>query len=482
MSTAPTQTRPPYIQLTALPHDRMASQPHARCLADEVTALDNAAFHQRVVKRAEALSELGVSAHHVVAIMLPNDIDFVVTLFAAWQLDAAVTPVNPASTELELNHQLEDSGARVLVCMGDAGALSLRERHTDRQLHEDDLALLIYTSGTTGRPKGVMLSHGNLQAMVCAGAEALEMSEADRSLLILPLFHVNAVVVSTLVPLCVGGSVVIADKFSPTTFFDKVQAYQPTYFSGVPTIFAMLLARADQDASWTRSLRLALCGAAPAQPGTLAGFQDRFGVPILEGYGLSEATCASTLNPLSGVQKPGTVGLPLPGQEVRVVLASGQTAPVGEVGEVQIKGPTVMRGYLGRPEETAKTLVDGWLKTGDLGHLDADGYLALVGRSKEMIIRGGENVYPKEVEDALCHHPSVSAAAVIGLPDLLWGERVVAAVEVVHALTPEELMDFSANSLAPYKRPVEIRVMPALPRTAVGKVNKPQLKLWWLEA
>jgi len=476
------QSQPPYIQLQTLPNDRVAAQPHARCVADDVTVLDNAAFQQRVAERAKALNGLGVTAGHIVAIKLPNSIDFVVTLFASWQLGAVVTPVNPVCTEQELTHQLEDAGAHVLVDLDGGGVLNLHNRQTNRTLREEGLALLIYTSGSTGRPKGVMLSHANLQAMVCAGATALELSETDRSLLILPLFHVNAVVVSTLIPLCVGGSVVIAEKFSPATFFDKVQAHQPTYFSGVPTIFAMLLARPDHDASWTRSLRFALCGAAPATPGTLVGFQERFSVPILEGYGLSEATCASTLNPLKGAQKSGTVGLPFPGQEVRIVLASGQNAHTGEVGEIHIKGPTVMRGYLGRPEETAKTLVDGWLKTGDLGRLDSDGYLTVVGRSKEMIIRGGENVYPKEVEDALCQHPAVNVAAVIGLPDPLWGERVVAAVEVHQFLTPEDLMNFSATLLTPYKCPVEIRVMPALPRNAVGKVNKPQLKSWWLEA
>lgn len=481
MSQAQALAQPPYIRLPALPQERRVAHPHAQCVADEVTSLDNAAFAERVTQRAEALKGLGVSAGHVVAVQLPNGIEFVVTMFAAWQLDAVVTPINPVSTAQETAHQLEDSGARVLVQVGDDGSLDWLVRPDHRRVQEDGLALLIYTSGTTGRPKGVMLSHDNLQAMVRCGATVLEMTEADRSLLILPLFHVNAVVVSTLLPLSVGGSVVIADKFSPATFFDKVKAHQPTYFSAVPTIFAMLLARTDVDPSWSRSLRLALCGAAPANPGTLSDFQSRFGIPILEGYGLSEATCASTLNPLRGIKKPGTVGLPFPGQEVRVVMASGKDAPVGEVGEIHIKGSTVMRGYLGRAEETAKTLVDGWLKTGDLGRLDVEGYLSIVGRSKEMIIRGGENVYPKEVEDALCQHPSVIAAAVIGLPDPLWGERVVAAVEVRQTLTPEELLAFSATSLTPYKRPVDVRVTPALPRNAVGKVNKSQLKSWWLE-
>lgn len=480
MSKVQEISQPPYIRLQTLSQERLAAYPQARCVADEAITLDNADFHRRVCERADALNGLGVELGHVVAIMLPNSIEFVVTMFAVWSFGAVVTPINPASTEHEWKYQLEDSGACILVSVDDKGAVALRPTHIKRSPHRNDLALLIYTSGTTGRPKGVMLDHKNLQGMISSGATALDMSDVDRSLLILPLFHVNAVVVGTLLPLCVGGSVVIADKFSPTTFFDKVQAHQPTYFSGVPTIFALLLAQANQDFLGLHSLRLALCGAAPAQPSTLIGFQDRFGIPILEGYGLSEATCASTLNPLKGIQKPGTVGKPLPGQEIRIVLDSGELAQIGKVGEIQIKSPTVMQGYLGRPQETANMLVEGWLKTGDLGHLDQDDYLTIVGRSKEMIIRGGENVYPKEVEDALCLHPAVSAAAVIGLPDPVWGECVVAAVELNRPLKVEELMSFSATSLASYKRPIEIRVVSALPRNAIGKVNKPLLKSSWL--
>ncbi len=219
-------------------------------------------------------------------------------------------------------------------------------------------------------------------------------------------------------------------------------------------------------------------GAAPAPPDVLEGFENRYGIPIVEGYGLSEATCGSTINPIDGPRRAGTVGIPFPGQEVRILNADGSPVEIGDNGEVAVRGANVMRGYLGRPEETAKVLIDGWLLTGDVGHLDADGYLTLVGRSKEMIIRGGENIYPKEIEDVLTGDPTVAEAAVIGVPDEKWGEVVVAFVEAEpwRAVDTEALLRHCARSLSGFERPIAIHVLDALPRNAVGKVAKPALR------
>ena len=203
-------------------------------------------------------------------------------------------------------------------------------------------------------------------------------------------------------------------RFNPHTFFETVEKERPTFFSAVPTIYSMLAALPDDVRPDTISVRFAVCGAAPASAELLARFEDRFGFPLIEGYGLSEATCGSTINPVGGPRKAGTVGLPFPGQELRILGADGDRVPPGENGEVVVRGANVMRGYLGRPDDTAAVIVDGWLHTGDLGHLDEDGYLTLVGRSKEMIIRGGENIYPKEIEDVLAGHPTVLEVAVIG--------------------------------------------------------------------
>lgn len=310
------------------------------------------------------------------------------------------------------------------------------------------------------------------------GRRALEVGPADRCLLILPLFHVNGIVVSTLIPLLAGASVTIADRFHPETFFDVVERERPTFLSAVPTIYSMLAALPDQVRPDTSSLRFGVCGAAPASAELLTRFEARYGFPLIEGYGLSEGTCASTINPVAGPRRAGTVGLPFPGQEIRIVDADGSEVPPGVEGEVVVRGPNVMRGYLGRPEETAKVLVDGWLRTGDVGRLDADGYLTLVGRSKDMIIRGGENIYPKEIEDVLVGDPSVLEAAVIGVPDEKWGEVVVAYVQPRPGSTidPSALQSLCARSLTGFKRPTAFFVVEAIAKNPVGKIDKVSLR------
>jgi long-chain acyl-CoA synthetase len=225
-------------------------------------------------------------------------------------------------------------------------------------------------------------------------------------------------------------------------------------------------------------VRFAVCGAAPASVELLERFESHYGIPIIEGYGLSEGTCASAVNPLNGPRKPGTVGLPLPGQTIRIVDPAGRPVPDGEAGEVVIKGANVMRGYLNRPEETAKTIVDGWLHTGDIGRLDEDGYLVLVDRAKDMIIRGGENIYPREIEAVVHHLPQIAEAAVVGRPNPTYGEEPVLFVSTRPGtvVTPETIRDHVAGQLAKYKRPVDITILDDLPKNGVGKIDKPTLR------
>jgi len=437
------------------------------------------------------MNSLGIGSDDVVALKLKNRVEFVVLMFAAWRLGAAVTPVNPSLTDDEVVRQLQGSWARLLVVEDGATApggvttLAVGDLRTEPQgvdqppyLESSGLALLIYTSGTTGIPKGVMLDHANIDAMADMGRLALQIGPTDRCLLILPLFHVNGIVVSVLMPLLAGGSVVIADKFDPQTFFDTVEYERPTFFSAVPTIFTMLAALPADVTPDTSSVRFAVCGAAPAPPELLARFEARYGFPLIEGYGLSEGTCASTINPIAGPRRAGTVGIAFPGQQVRIVDETGAEVATGLDGEVVIAGPNVMRGYFGRPDETARVIIDGWLHTGDIGHLDADGYLTLVGRSKDMIIRGGENIYPKEIEDVLAGDPTVLEAAVIGVPDDKWGEVVAAYVQPRPGLTvdPEALQELCARNLAGYKRPTSITVVLGIPKNAVGKTDKGPLR------
>ncbi|MFD6062617.1 class I adenylate-forming enzyme family protein [Rhodococcus wratislaviensis] len=481
------------MDFASLPDLRADLDPHGPAISDATGSLTNAQLLARVRAAAGHLQHLGIGPGDVVALKLTNRVEFVVLLFATWRLGATVTPVNPALTEIEIVRQLGDSAARLLVVedgcagAGDGGVATLAVDELFQEATETDptpradssaLALLIYTSGTTGVPKGVMLDHANIDAMAEMGVQALQLGPADRCLLILPLFHVNGIVVSVLTPLLAGASVIIAGRFDPRTFFDLVESERPTYFSAVPTIYNILAALPDDVRPDTSSLRFGICGAAPAPPELLTRFEDRYGCPLLEGYGLSEGTCATTLNPVAGPRRAGTVGIAFPGQEIRIVDENGTEMGPGVPGEVVVRGPNVMRGYLGRPDDTARVVVDGWLHTGDVGHLDAEGYLTLVGRSKDMIIRGGENIYPKEIEDVLAGDPTVLEAAVIGVPDDKWGEVVVAYVQP----RPDTRVDTAsltalcARKLSHYKRPTTIVVVDAIAKNAVGKIDKTSLR------
>ncbi|WP_043777979.1 class I adenylate-forming enzyme family protein [Rhodococcus sp. JVH1] len=479
------------MNFASLPDRRADLDPHGPAVSDATGSLTNAQFLDRVRAATRHLHYRGIGPGDVVALRLTNRTEFVVLLFATWRLGATITPVNPALTDVEVARQLADSAARLLVVedgttlVGGVATLAVDELF--QEATESDptppadssaLALLIYTSGTTGVPKGVMLDHTNIDAMAEMGVQALQLGPADRCLLILPLFHVNGIVVSVLTPLLAGASVVIAGRFDPRTFFDLVESERPTFFSAVPTIYSILAALPDEVRPDTSSVRFGICGAAPASAELLARFEDRYGFALLEGYGLSEGTCASTLNPVSGPRRAGTVGIAFPGQEIRIVDENGVELGPGVDGEVVVRGPNVMRGYLGRPEDTARTVIDGWLHTGDVGHLDPEGYLTLVGRSKDMIIRGGENIYPKEIEDVLAGDPSVLEAAVIGVPDTIWGEVVVAYVQPTPGSTvdPAALQGLCARKLSRYKRPTSIVVVDAIAKNAVGKIDKVALR------
>jgi acyl-CoA synthetase (AMP-forming)/AMP-acid ligase II len=479
------------MTLAVLPDTRAELDPSGPAVADGGLSLTNAELLERVRAVAGRLTELGVGGGDVVAIKLRNCVEFVVLLFASWRVGATVTPVNPSLTDAEVVRQLEISKARILVVEdevsspGNVATVTVGELCAEGPgwdapplADPSKLALLIFTSGTTGVPKGVMLDHANLDAMAEMGRKALHIGPVDRCLLILPLFHVNGIVVSVLMPLLAGASVVIAERFDPDSFFSTVERHRPTFFSAVPTIYTLLAALPDDVRPDTSSLRFGICGAAPASAELLSRFETRYGFPLIEGYGLSEATCASTINPVTGERKPGTVGIPFPGQQIRIVDEGGNDVPAGVDGEVLIAGPNVMRGYLGRPDDTARTIIKGWLHTGDVGHLDTDGYLALVGRSKDMIIRGGENIYPREIEDVLTSDSTVLEAAVIGVPDDKWGETVTAYVQPRpgRTINPEALHALCARKLAGYKRPTAITAMDAIPKNAVGKTDKAPLR------
>ncbi|WP_306318558.1 MULTISPECIES: class I adenylate-forming enzyme family protein [unclassified Streptomyces] len=476
-----------------LPWRRPAALDARPCVGDEQQELSYAEFGARVEAVAEQFAEAGVGLGSVVAIMLPNRVELLISLMAAWRVGAAATPVNPVFTAAEADYQIADSGAVLVVNSGAAApdggrpAIAvddLRRTPTGRRAIPlpvtagGDAALLIYTSGSTGRPKGVILDHANVAAMVRSISAHLEVTEADHCLLVLPLFHVNAICVSFLSTMRAGGRLSVLGRFHPKDFLAAVERLRPTYFSAVPTIYAHLVGLPAELTADTSSVRVAICGAAPASEELLSAVEKRFGFPVIEGYGLTEGSCASTSTPLHAPRRPGTVGVALPGQRVEIMAPDGTLLPPGERGEIVIQGDNVMRGYLGRPEANAETLRGGWLHTGDVGILDEDGYLRIVDRIKDMIIRGGENLYPKEIEAVLHQHPAVQEAAVVGAPHAVYGEVPVAYVAPYpeQALDAAELRELCAERLTKVKNPVAVHVLDALPKNAVGKLDKPALR------
>lgn len=474
-----------------LPWDHGESVMARSCLRDERSDLTYAEVGNRARAFAEQLLDRGLGPGDVVGIMLPNRVELLIGLLAAWRVGAAATPLNPAFTENEAEYQLRDSGAGLVLNEGPAAPtaglaaihvgdmwIEARESLPPRRVQLDDLALLIYTSGSTGRPKGVMLDHAHLHAMASMAAEHFRITDADHCLLVLPLFHVNAICLSFLTTMLRGGQLTILERFRPESFLDAVERYRPTYFAAVPALYARLAELPADVGADTSSLRFAICGAAPVAQELLERCEQRFGFVMVEGYGLTEGTCASTCNPINGVRKFGTVGPALPGQHVVTISPQGTVLPAGEVGEVVVRGANVMRGYLNRPAETAATLVDGWLRTGDVGRIDEDGYLTLVDRVKDMIIRGGENLYPKEIESVLYGCPGVLEVAVVGAPDAVYGEVPVAHVVPYPdaVVTVEELLEHCRRNLTKIKIPVAIHLLRQLPKNPVGKIDKPVLR------
>lgn len=478
------------LVVPALPRTRAAAAPDAPAVNDDRLHLTNREFDAVVATAAANLRDAGVGRGDVVGVLLPNRVELVVVLFAAWRLGAAVTPINPALAEQEAAFQIRDAGVRVLVTDADVALSDVTTIRSDAligghaastepaALSGSDLALLIYTAGTTGRPKGVMITHRNIDAMTATFVDHFQFTANEHSLLVLPLFHANGVVLGVLSPLRAGGCATIVGRFRADDFFPAVEKHRPTYFSAVPAIYAMLSALPDEVVPDASSLRFGICGAAPMPVELIDRFETRFGVPIVEGYGLSETTTASAINPLDGVRKPGTVGPALPGQRIRIVDHELRDVEPGDTGEVLIAGDVVMAGYLNRPEATAETIVDGWLRTGDVGRLDDDGYLQLVDRVKDMIIRGGENIYPKEIEAQIYRNEGVFEAAVIGRPHDILGETPVAylSLRAGASVTPADIEADLKKNLALIKVPVEIIIVDDVPKNPVGKIDKPTLR------
>ena len=342
----------------------------------------------------------------------------------------------------------------------------------------EDRAVILYTSGTTGRPKGVLLSHRNLISNAIAGArDDPEETKGKASLAVLPLAHAFGITVSNVAYLS-GTKTVMVPRFELEQVFQLIEKHHVAGFAAVPAMIVAMFNYADAEKYDTSSLEYVVSGSAPLPVSVLQGFEQRFHCPIREGYGLSEATTAVSGHAADMVRKPGSVGKPLEGVEVRVVDEQDHDVPVGEIGELLVRGPNLMQEYYNMPDETAKALRGGWLYTGDMAKLDEDGYIYIVERKKDLIIRGGLNVYPRDVEEVLMRHPMVLECAVVGVPSERMGEEVLAYVVLQDGkqATADELIAFSRESLANYKTPSFIEFIPALPRNPIGKIDRKILR------
>lgn len=439
----------------------------------------------------------GIQRGDRVGLLIRNCPEFVSVLYGVLGLGAVAVPINTFLKLPEIQHITADCQLKCLIVSPDceelAGGLAglsigrLAEVENTAppparwaEVALQDLAVIIYTSGTTGRPKGAMLTHGNFAANVNSCIQALEETPADRMTLLLPMFHSFMLTVCIFTPLSMGAAIVLIKSVQPFKLaLREMIRRRATILVAIPQIFqALAQAKLPFWVHWLLRFRLAVSGAAPLPQETLATFKRRFRFPLLEGYGLSEAAPVVSFNPIHGVRKAGTVGLPLPDVDVAILDDEGRELPQGQVGEIAVRGPNVMRGYYNQPAETAAALRNGWLWTGDMGMKDAAGYLTIVDRRKEMYLVRGLNVYPREIEEVLYQFPGVQEAAVVAKRDEKRGETSVAFVVPVAGaqLEPAAIQKFCRERLADYKLPREVRVLAALPRTATGKVAKLELK------
>lgn len=475
---------------------------------------------------ARGLRALGLGKDDVLAMSLPNLPEFVIAYFGALKAGVVVMPLNPLLKSAELAYHLADSGARHLVCYeplvpvaqgadvpglevhvvpvpgadaapSPAGTHAFADllRHGEPDEVErikgdieptsaDDTAVLLYTSGTTGKPKGAELSHFQLYMNCTVGSELFGVRHDDVAFGGLPLFHVYGLSSVLNNAVRVGSAVSLMPRFEGQAALDQIAADGVTVMVGVPTMYAAILA-ADRTGRDLSRLRIGNSGGAPMPAELLRAFEEAFGVVILEGYGLSETASAASFNRSVDDRRFMSVGRPMWGVEMRVVDEHDRPLPPGpdNVGEIVLRGHNVITRYRNRPEETAEAFRNGWFHTGDLGYVDEDGYLFIVDRKKDLVIRGGFNVYPREVEEVLYAHPAVAEAAVIGVPDDLLGEEVAAVVALRPDVTttPDELVTYCAERLAAYKYPRVVRIVDELPKGPSGKILKAELRVSWAE-
>jgi long-chain acyl-CoA synthetase len=464
-------------------------------------------IHARAAGFARILAEEhGVRPGDRVGLLLKNCPEFIYALYGILMAGGTVLPINNFLKPQEIEYILHDGGAKTLVTAVadfepvlhylrdrlealrpldihalDWNEVAARPMQPLPVVKPLDRAVVIYTSGTTGRPKGAVLTHRNLSANIDSCVQALGSVTRDRVVLVLPMFHSFMLTVAIFLPLSLGASTIIIKSIKPfrNVLFEMIFK-RATVFLGIPQIYqALATANIPWWLRWLLPLRLAISGSAPLPVETLKAFAKRFRFPLLEGYGLSEASPVVCFNPLRGVSKPGSVGLPVPGVQVRIVDDNNRELGPEQIGEIAVHGDNVMPGYWNQDEATRATLRDGWLLTGDIGKKDADGYIYITDRKKDMLLVHGNNVYPREIEEVIYQMPGVREVAVVGKPDPYRGELPVAFVVPAEGATlePSAVLKFCRERLADYKLPREIRVVAeGLPRNATGKILKTELR------
>jgi fatty-acyl-CoA synthase len=483
--------------------------PHRKALVFEGRSWTYGEWNAEVQRARHALREAGVNAGDRVAALTFNEPEFLTLAFACWQSGAIFVPLNFRLSPSELSFMLSDAGVHTLlcgpefapaidairgeipvrrhVCLRPAGGWrswedfvgSMPEAGWPHPVRDDEVALIMYTSGTTGLPKGAMLTHGNIFWNNVNAMHAFELADQERTLVCAPLFHIGGLNVTPLATLQRGGTVYLMRSFDAKAVLDRIEEHRITSMFGVPAMFLFMSQTPDFARRDLSSIRTVICGGAPV-PETLIEIYGGRGIAFLQGYGLTETSPFCTLLPREDLRrKLGSAGVPTMYTEVRIVDERNRPVAPGERGEIVARGPNVMRGYWNRPEATAEAIdAEGWFHTGDIGARDEEGYFYILDRKKDMVITGGENVYPAEVEAVLYQMPAIAEVGVIGLPDEKWGERVVAVVVPAPGagLTAEQVVAFTEGKLARYKMPKQVEFVEALPRNPQGKLVKRVLR------
>ncbi|MQY15448.1 Long-chain-fatty-acid--CoA ligase [Streptomyces sp. RB5] len=481
-----------------------AARPAAAAVVLDDLTLDYAALDARSARVAGWLAANGVGPGDRVALLLPNIPHFAVAYYGVLRAGAVVVPMNPLLKAGEIGYSAGDCGAKLLLAWAgavpeaSAAAEALGVRCVDVtadgfaaelaaaepaaevvERADDDLAVLLYTSGTTGRPKGAKLTHGNLGSNTATLVDMFDMTADDVVFGGLPFFHVFGQTCGLNAAVRAGTRITLLPRFDAAKALEILSRDRVTVMQGVPTMFMGLLAAAEGVDSLTDTIRFAATGGSAMPVEVLHRFEKTFGCPVVEGYGLSETAPVVTFGDINGLRKAGSIGTPLAGVSVRLIDDEGKDAPEGEVGEVAVRGPNVMAGYWQRPEADEAAFVDGWFRTGDLARRDEDGFYYIVDRKKDMVIRGGYNVYPREIEEVLYEHPDVAEAAVLGVPHETHGEEVAAVVALRpgSTTTADELREFVKARVAPYKYPRIVRLVETLPKGPTGKILKRSIRV-----